>query len=434
MAKSELKGLIDFLHQSKSTFHAVKNLVDILEANGFARLGENEDWKVSPGGSYYVTRDDSSVLAFRMPQEDFDGFQIVASHSDSPCFKVKEIPELEQDKKYTQLNVEGYGGMISGAWLDRPLSIAGRVVIDDGKSVRTKLIDIDEDLVLIPHQAIHMERTINEGHNYNIQKDLLPLLGDVSAKGAFDKIIAKAAGVASDKIVGRDIFLYNRMPPSIWGANKEYFSAQKIDNLECAYTTLNGFMQAKNIKNVAVYCCFDNEEVGSGTKQGANSTFLYDCLNRIMLAIDKPSEYFKYLANSFMVSADNAHAHHPNFPEKSDKTNHVLMNEGIVIKHSANQKYSTDAVSQGVFKAILKKVGVPIQHYTNRSDITGGSTLGNISDTQVSINTVDIGLSQLAMHSPYETAGTKDVAYMEAGIKAFMEAHIKMIAPGSYEI
>ena len=434
MINTKLKELMSFLDDSKTAFHAVANISKILEANHFTKLEENTVWEVKHGGSYYAVRNDSSLIAFRVPEKEFNGFQIIASHSDSPTFKVKEVPELEQSKGYTKLNVEGYGGMIQSTWLDRPLSLAGRVIVSDGQKIQTKLINIDKDLLMIPNQAIHMNRQINEGYKFNIQKDMLPLLGDAAATGAFTKIIAEAAGVEEAAIVGKDIFLYNRMQATVWGASQEYFSAPRIDNLECAFGSLKGFLQAENIKNVAVYGVFDNEEVGSTTKQGAASTFLQDVLRRIMLAIDKPNEYLNHLANSFMVSADNAHACHPNAPEKTDDTNHVFMNEGIVMKHSANQKYTTDGISRGILKTILNQAGIPTQDFVNRSDVAGGSTLGSIANTQVSINTVDIGLAQLAMHSAYETAGVKDIEYLEKGTKAFMEASIKMLKSGTYSI
>ena len=425
--------LIAFLAQSPSVFHAITNVRKLLEKAGFTELLESQVWNPKRGSGYYVTRNDSSLIAFRIPEHDFTGFQITASHSDSPSFKVKEVPEIEGDKKYTQLNVEGYGGMLCAPWMDRPLSAASRVVVKEQNLITTKLVDLDLDLLMIPNLAIHMNRKVNEGYTYNIQKDMLPLAGSADAKGRFMKLVAEKAGADEKDIVGKDLFLYNRARGCIWGADQEFISGPRLDDLQCAFATLKGFLAAETISNAAVYCIFDNEEVGSGTKQGAASTFLKDTLKRICSCSGGSDEdYHRYLAGSFMISADNAHAVHPNAPDKSDSANRVYMNEGIVIKHSANQKYTTDAISGGIFKAICQKADIPVQSFVNRSDIAGGSTLGNIANTQASVNTVDIGLAQLAMHSPYETAGAKDTAYLCRAAKTFYAAAIRCGETGSY--
>lgn len=325
--------------------------------------------------------------------------------------------------------------MICSTWFDRPLSIAGRVMVKAGDRVLTKRVAIDRDLVMIPNMAIHMNRDINSGYNYNAQIDMLPLFGAGNAKGCLKKLIAAAAGVSEAAILGSDLFLYNRQEGCVWGANNEYISCAKLDDLECAFTALKGFLSGQGERSASVYCVFDNEEVGSGTKQGAKSTFLYDVLQRINAAMGRaPEDFYTAIASSFMLSADNAHAVHPNHPDMTDKNNCVYMNEGIVIKTNANQKYCTDAVSAAVFKAICAKANVPCQCFHNRSDMAGGSTLGNLSNAQVSLNTVDIGLAQLAMHSSYETAGIDDLDYMIRGIEAFYNSSLAAAQDGDYII
>ncbi|MGN0398538.1 MAG: M18 family aminopeptidase [Blautia sp.] len=413
MYRETAKKLLDFIEKSPSCFHAVENMKEILKSEGFQEVKEEEKWNIEKGGSYYVTRNDSSIIAFTIPENEFGGYRIMASHSDSPTFKIKENPEMEVNKKYVKLNVERYGGMLCAPWFDRPLSVAGRVIVKDGDAFVTKLVNVDRDLLMIPNLAIHMNREVNDGYKYNAQKDMLPLYGDISSKDTFMKTIAEAAGVEEEAILGHDLFLYNRVKGSIWGAGDEFVSSARLDDLQCAFSSLQGFLKGEKKAHLAVHCVLDNEEVGSGTKQGAASTFLYDTLVRINECLGMSYEdYVRNLAKSFMLSADNAHAVHPNHSDVADPVNRPYMNEGIVIKYSANQKYCTDAVSAAMFKDLCKKAGVPFQVFTNRSDILGGSTLGNISNTKVALNAVDIGLAQLAMHSPYETAGIKDTWYL----------------------
>lgn len=427
-----LQGLIAFLKASSSAFHAVENVGRVLEKEGFVRLQESRKWMVQPGGKYFVTRNQSSLIAFTLPKGGFAPMNIVASHSDSPVFRIKQRAELESAGKYIQINTERYGGMILSSWLDRPLSIAGRVFVRSNKGVQARLVKVDRDLLLIPNLAIHMNRDMNDGVKLNPQVDMLPLYGDLRAKGSFDALIAAEAGVKPEQIVGSDLYLYNRMEPSVWGGEGDYISAPRLDDLECAYTSLCAFTAAQGGKHINMYCLFDNEEVGSGTRQGADSSFLQDVLTRTACALNVGSETLcACLASSFMVSADNAHALHPNHPEKSDAANRPCMNEGVVIKFSANQKYTTDGMSSAVFSDICRRAEVPIQYYANRSDMLGGSTLGNISSSHVSIPTVDIGLAQLAMHSSYETAGTKDAQHMATALQAFYETEIRADADGS---
>ena len=430
-----VEELFQFIENSPSCFHAIETIRKKLNDEGFIELVEGRSWQIEKGKKYYVTRNLSSIIAFKIPENDLKNFHIVASHSDSPTFKIKENAEIEVNNKYVKLNTEKYGGMICSTWFDRPLSIAGRILVKEGNLVKTHLVNIDKDLVIIPNLAIHMNRSVNDGYKYNAQIDMLPLYGDNTSKGSLMKTVAQSVGVEEDSILGTDLFLYNRMRGTKIGANSEYISSPRLDDLECAYASLSAFLSETNSNSASVYCVFDNEEVGSGTKQGADSTLLYDVLRRINMCLGNSEEdYYKLIASSFMVSADNAHALHPNYSDKSDPTNKVYMNDGIVIKYNANQKYTTDAVSASIFKSICDSVNVPYQTFTNRSDILGGSTLGNISNAHVSLNTIDIGLAQLAMHSTYETAGAKDVTYLIDAIKAFYNTSIEQVEDGQYII
>ena len=330
---------------------------------------------------------------------------------------------------------EKYGGMICAPWFDRPLSIAGRLVVSEGSRLVSKLVNVDRDLVMIPNLAIHMNRQVNDGYAYNAQKDMLPVFGSLEAKGTFMSLIAEAAGVKEEDILGHDLFLYNRQPGTIWGADETFLSCGRLDDLQCAFSSVKAVIEGENSSSISVAAIFDNEEVGSGTKQGADSTFLKDVLERINDSLGRTREqYLMAVASSFMISADNAHAVHPNHADVADPTNRPAINEGIVIKYNANQKYTTDAVSAAVFKALCKKVQVPVQTFTNRSDIAGGSTLGNISNAHVSLNTVDIGLPQFAMHSPYETAGVKDTCYLIKAATEFFNSCIVAEGNGNYSL
>ena len=422
MEKNISQQLLEFIENSPTCFHAVQAMTDILSAEGFTELKENQKWHIENGGRYFVTRNGSSLTAFTVPFQEMKGMHIIASHSDSPSFKIKENPELESEGHYIRLNVEGYGGMIRAPWFDRPLSVAGRVIVKDKAQggFRSILVDIGRDLVMIPNLAIHMDRQINDSCKYNIQKDMLPIYGDLSAKGTFMKLIADTAGVPEEEILGHDLFLYNRQKGTVWGASGEFLSCSRLDDLQCAFASLKGFLAGKRQEYLAVHCVLDNEEVGSGTKQGAASTFLYDTLTRIHTSLGLSQEdYLIHLADSFMISADNAHAVHPAHTDKADPANRPYINGGIVIKFSASQKYCTDGISAAIFRDLCQRAGVPVQTFVNRSDMAGGSTLGNISNTQVALNTVDIGLPQLAMHSPYETAGVKDTGYLIRAAEEF---------------
>ena len=435
MALEHVQELFDFIQQSPSCFHVIENVKKQLTEQGFEELCENKNWQIKEGGKYFVTRNLSSVIAFKVPTKDFKSFHIVASHSNSPTFKIKDHPEQMVKGKYVQLNTERYGGMIYSTWFDRPLSIAGRALVKTETGVATKLLNIDRDLLVIPNLAVHMDRTVNDGMKYNPQVNLLPLYGDAASKDTFNKLVAEACGTAEENIISTDLFLYNRTAPTVWGAHNEYMSCAKLDDLECAFSSLKAFLKGENSQSISVCAIFDNEEVGSSTKQGANSTFMYDILHRINENLGRTEEqYHTAVASSFMLSADNAHALHPNHPAISDPTNPVYLNEGIVIKHNANQKYTTDAVSSAIFQKMCEEKNVPYQHFVNRSDVAGGSTLGNIANTHVSLNTVDIGMAQLAMHSSYETAGVLDLDYMIAGMEAFYNSAVVAQCDGAYDI
>jgi len=412
--------MLKFIRQSPTCFHAVANLKERLKEAGFYELRETESWSLDGGKGYYVTRNGSSLIAFRIPEQVPEGFHIAASHCDSPAFKIKETPEMVVENTYLKLNTEKYGGMILSTWFDRALSVAGRVVVQGENGLEAKLVNIDQDLLVIPSVAIHLNRDANKGADLNPQVDLLPLYGDCregGKKGGLMKRAAEAAGVAPEEILGHDLFLYTREEGRIFGEKGEFILSPRLDDLQCVFASSRAFIDSMPEKYINVCAVFDNEEVGSGTKQGADSTFLEDTLWRIGEELNwGRSEFLRMVAGSFLISADNAHAVHPNHPEKSDPTNRPYLNGGIVIKYHGSQKYATDAVSAAKMKSICKEAGVPCQTYANRSDIVGGSTLGNISTAHVSVSSVDIGLPQLAMHSAVETAGVKDTKY---GVDAF---------------
>lgn len=413
--------MLDFIDASPTCFHVVDNIKGLLEEEGFKELFENEEWSLEPG-KYFVTRNDSSIISFDIPGKDYRGFHIIASHSDSPSFKIKENPEMDGSDPYVRLNVEKYGGMLCAEWFDRPLSVAGRIMASRDGRVASRLVNVERDLLMIPSLAIHMNREANDGYKYNAQTDMLPVFGDDDSKDRFFELIAKAAGVRREDILGTDLFLYNRVKPTFWGADEEYIASSRLDDQECVFCSLEGFLSAVSKEYVSVHAVFDNEEVGSQTKQGAASTFLKDTLERINDACGRSrQQYHTAVAESFMISADNAHAVHPAHTSKADPINRPVMNGGIVIKYNANQKYTTDAFSAAQFKLLCKEADVPFQTFTNRSDMAGGSTLGNISTSQVSVNTVDIGLAQLSMHSPYETAGSRDPEYLARVSRIFFD-------------
>ena len=408
----QIKALCDFLNASHSVYHAAAYLAKELEDAGYTRLSEADCWELTSGGKYYLVRGGTAVMAFRIPEGDPRGFLMSASHSDRPTFKVKENAEL--CGAYTRLAVERYGGMLIAPWLDRPLSIAGRVLVETEEGVESRLIDIDRDLLMMPNVAIHMNRAANDGYKWNPAVDTLPLLGGKDAKGKLNALLEETAG---GKILGHDLYLYIRQKASVWGIDNEYISSAALDDLECAWGCTQGFLQAKDRGSIPVLCVFDSEEVGSSSVQGAASDLLIGLLERICES--RKLNLKQMLAQSFMISADNAHALHPNHPELADPTNAPTLGGGIVLKFNASQRYCTDGVSAAVFRKVCAGAEVPVQTYCNRADIPGGSTLGNISLGHVSVPTADIGLPQLAMHSCYETAAVADALCLEAAMAAY---------------
>lgn len=423
--------LLDFIQSSPSMFHTVASISHRLDDAGFVRLSEREAWDVRPGGSYYTTRNGSSIIAFKVGELlDSFHFQMSASHADSPTLKVKSVPELSGPEDYVRLNVEPYGGAIYYTWFDKPLTLAGRVMVRDSDSdkVSSRLLAIDRDLLIIPSLAKHMNREVNDGFAPNPQVDLCPLFSAGALKeGALVQLIADELGMEASHVLAYDLYLVNRQAGTLWGAANEFVSAPKLDDLQGAFATLSGFLASHNDHDVSVFACFDNEEVGSGTKQGAKSTFLRDVLRHICGALGKgEEEYLRAIASSFLVSCDNAHAVHPNHPAQTDEQNHPRLNRGVVIKEHACQLYATDAFSRAVFASVCAKAGVPVQTFANRSDKRGGSTLGNLSNLQVSVHCADIGLPQLAMHSSYETAGALDTAWGVEALKAFFDTDLQI--------
>ncbi|MBQ6582733.1 MAG: M18 family aminopeptidase [Mogibacterium sp.] len=421
---TEIRNLLDFIGRSPTAFHAAANLREMLLEAGFTALSERDIWNLVPGGRYVVTRNDSSIIAFTLPTEPVRSLRIAAAHTDSPCFRIKGLePEIAVDGKYLKLNTEVYGGALYTPWLDRPLTVAGRVVYRSGDELVSKLIHIDRDLLVIPNVALHFNHNANKSVELNPQIDLLPLFaelpedgGDGESKAAsFRRMIAEEAGTDQGDLLAADLFVCCRQAGCIWGANNEFFSAPRIDNLECAYALCQGFLNAaakpsEEAGTLAVYACFDSEETGSRSMQGADSSFTVDVMARIREALGLTAEqYLAAVANGFLISADNAHAVHPNHPEVSDPKAHPAMNRGPVLKYTASPKYTTTAVSGAKFRDLCDRCGVPVQEFYNRADSPGGSTLGSHFTTHLSLPSADIGLAQLAMHSAYETAGTRDL-------------------------
>ena len=420
MCQSLSRQLLEYLEASPSCYHAAENIAAELRSAGYEQLWESENWTLHEQGRYFVMRGDSSVIAFRVPKKAFRGFMIAAGHSDSPTFKVREAAEVPSAGNCIRLSVEPYGGMVYRSWLDRPLSVAGRVMVRETGEIRTKLVNVERDLLVIPGVAIHMDREVNKGTALKPNVDLLPLFSGGKEPGAFRKLIAQEAGVAEENLLATDLYLYPRTAGTLTGMNEEFVVSPRLDDLQCVFGCLKGFLAAEESESAPVLAVFNNEEVGSGTRQGADSTFLSDVLRRINTAMGRSEEdYLTAVANSFLVSADNAHAVHPAHPEYADANEAPVLNGGIVLKYNASQRYTTDAVSAAVFRQVCDEAGVPLQRYSNRADLPGGSTLGNISTAHVSVHSVDIGLPQLAMHSACEVAGAQDTEHLVRAMTSF---------------
>lgn len=427
--------LVEFLQESVTPFHAAATAESWLRAAGFTRLEEADYWNLEPGKGYYTTRNGSSAVAWRVPDHAIGGWRIVASHSDSPTWKIKT--DIVENDGCRRLSVEGYGGMIMSTWLDRPLTVGGRVIVKTEDGIESRLVCIDRDLLVIPSLAIHFQRDINKGHTFNPQVDMQPLWGPAGSRTLTD-LVAEELGVDTADILDSDLQLVTRQAPTQIGPDGEFFMAPRIDDLECAATTLLGFLDAAAETDSAcapVWAMLDNEEVGSSSRMGAQSSYLRDVLDRIVDAIPHSGQAMhRAMANSFMLSADNAHATHPNFPQKSDPCAPVRLGGGVVLKYNASQKYTTNAVSGAIFRAICEKADVPVQVFTNRADEAGGSTLGNLQSHTLPIPMADIGLAQLAMHSAVETASVADAEAMTKAVATFYRVHLRALGDGTYTL
>ena len=425
-AKEYAKDLISFINKSGSSYQAVSASKERLLKNGFKEIKEEDTWDLKKEGKYFYTKNMSGFIAFKIGigELEKEGYKIVGCHSDTPTLRIKPSPEIISENSYIKLNVEVYGGPILNTFLDRPLSIAGRVslVSDNPLKPDIRLVDIRKPVVIIPNLAIHMNRTVNKGIELNPQKDMLPLLGLVSEKleknDYLIRILSKELGVNKEDILSFDLFLYEWNEGCLLGMDEEFISSSKLDDLSSVHAGLEAIVNNESGKGVQVLACFDNEEVGSRTDQGADSTFLSTALERIAIALGKTKEeYYRALANSFIISSDSAHAVHPNVADKSDPTNRPTINKGVAVKISANKKYTSDSESIAVYELICKKAGIPYQTFVNRSDEIGGSTIGPITAGHLSIRSVDIGTPILAMHSIRELGGVLDHYYL---LKSFI--------------
>ena len=426
-----MQELMQFLDNSLTSYHAVCEVEKQLKKAGFEPLSEKKIWKLEPGKAYYVIRNDSSLMAFRVPDceiSDIEGFHIFAAHTDSPAFKIKENPEMEKEGNYVVLNTEKYGGMILTTWMDRPLTVAGRVCLARDGEIVSYPVKLADNICMIPNLAIHMNRDMNNGVALNPQVDMLPLL--TMKQGEHSKTLKAMAAEALSRELGEqieekdilagDMFVENCEKAVLAGLDQEFIMAPRYDDLGCVYGGLKGILKGTSSQYINVLAIFDNEEVGSLTRQGADSTLLRDTLDNIAAGLQVSAAVLRtWVAGSFLLSADNAHACHPNQGGKADPTNRPILNKGIVLKYHGSQKYATDAYSAAYVKLLCEKCEVPVQTYANRSDIAGGSTLGNLAMAQVSMPAADIGLPQLAMHSAYETAGVKDMEYLIQLAKEF---------------
>ena len=417
--EKNMEKFMSYLDSAHSVYHSVAGLAAQLEEAGYCRLQEGKAWHLAAGGKYYMLRGGTALMAFRVPQGVPQGFMMSASHGDRPTFKLKENGELTGS--YTRLSVERYGGMLIAPWLDRPLSVAGRVLVERENGVESKLVDLDRDLMLIPNVAIHMNRTANDGYKWDLTRDVLPLLGGKDAGGKLEAMLEEAAG---GKILGHDLFLYIREKARVWGVEEEYLSSAALDDLACAWCCTQGFLKAEESESIPMLCVFDNEEVGSSSNQGADSNLLETVVGRICdaLSLDRTS----MLANSMLVSADNAHGLHPNHPELADPQNAPMLGGGVAVKFNATLRYTTDGLSAALLRKAFSKAGVTTQTYYNRADVPGGSTLGCIALSHVSVPCVDIGLPQLAMHSAYETCAVSDVLGLEKAMAAYYGSTLEM--------
>lgn len=425
---TDYRDLAAFLDASPVNFWAVNTLEHHLRNAGFTQLSMADEWALQPGGKYYVTKNNSALFAFVIGDRVPSAFRIIAAHSDSPGFRIKPECEMVSDGGMVKLNTEVYGGPILYTWFDRPLSLAGRVILRSKDILRPeiRLVKFERHLLTIPHLAIHFNRAVNDGNKLSRQKDMLPVLGRVDnpgkAKGLIKRMVAEKLDVAVDDVLDYDLSLYDTTRASVGGLNGEFICSGRLDDLSMVHAALNALLDTadSHISDTRVMAIFDNEETGSGTKQGAASPILDYILRRISLGMGGTEEsYMQAVARSFMISADDAHGVHPNYVEKQDPTNHPVLGGGPVIKINANCKYMTDADSAAVFASLAREAGVPCQYFVNHSDVAGGSTLGNILTSQIPLRGVDIGAPIWAMHSVRETAALADHVYTIAVFSKF---------------
>lgn len=433
-----IKRLLDSLDVATCNFCAVKEMERRLMEAGYKELDPRESWEIRNGDRFYCKKNSSSIFAFAIGKgiESAEGFHIVAAHSDSPGFKLKPSPELYGENGVVLLNVEKYGGGILYTWFDRPLSLSGRVLLktEDPLHPKEVIFDLRRPIATIPHLAIHFNREVNSGKAISVQKDMKPVIGRFShdeilrcsQKGGIVKcLVADHLGVDPDEIIGSEIWLYPVGKPVLTGVNEEYFQSGRIDDLSMSLTGLEAFLNADRDNpepaHTRVLAIFDNEETGSGTKQGAHSPFIKNIMERICLSVSPGNRelFHRNLHSSFLISADDAHAYHPNYPEVSDPVNHPYIGGGPVVKINANSKYMTDGYSSAVFSALCEKAGVECQYFVNHADVAGGSTLGNILTGQLEIPGVDMGCAIWAMHSACETAGVSDHVDTEKVFRLF---------------
>lgn len=417
MENDYASSLLRFLGNSPCNFFAVDTIRRELENNGFSELNLSDRWVLKKGGKYYTTKNDSAIFAFTIGEKAMEelGVKIITAHSDSPCFRVKPNPIIKSENGIIKLNTEVYGGPILYTWFDRPLSVAGRVILKGADALHpvTKLLRINRPILVIPHLAIHFNRAVNEGNPLSKQKDMLPILAKVNDTAEKDNLllnlIAKELNVDIQDILDFDLMLYDCEKATFVGLNNEFISSGRIDDLSMAHAAITAVIEGTDTYTTKVAAIFDNEETGSGTKQGAASPVLANILHRINEAFGgSDSDFYRAISKSFMVSADNAHAFHPNYSEKYDPTNHPFLGGGPVIKINANCKYMTDAHSAAIFRSLCEEAGSPYQYFVNHSDVAGGSTLGNILTSQIDIEGVDVGNPILAMHSVRETGSAED--------------------------
>lgn len=429
MEKKLAQELIDFLYESPTAYHAAYSVKDILDKEGFEEIFEKDSWSLKKGGKYYLVKNNSAVIAFKVGNGEIekDGFRLIGAHTDAPGFKIKPNAEMKTEDHYVRLNTEVYGGPILYTWFDRPLGVAGRVILK-GKSPlkpEVKLVNINKPVLIIPSIAIHMNRTVNEGYNFNRQKDTLPLVGfvneELEKKGYLMSLLTKELGVSEEEILDFDLFLYEYEKGCVMGINEEFISAGKLDDQWMVFAGIKGLINSTDIDSTKVMICIDNEEIGSLTAQGAQSNLIRRTLERITIALGKSTEeFFRAVSNSLMISADLAHAVHPNLPDKHDPTNRPLLGEGPVLKIAASGSYSTEGVAAGIFESVCKEANVPVQKFVNRSDVKGGTTIGPMSAADLCIPVVDMGAPLIGMHSVRELASVKDNFYtVEAFTKFF---------------